>query len=100
MAYSREEINMIKLVINATPIYLISILKIPLIVRDKIQVILWSFLWPQNVKEKAKIPLLTWYTVFLPKDKCGLGIQDLEHSNKALEAKLFWRLYKNSLLKW
>lgn len=57
-----------------------------------------SFLWRSNL-EKRRQHLVSWSRVCLPKREGGLGIRSAKNMNKALIAKLGWRLlhYTKSL---
>ena len=51
-----------------------------------------KFLWQGGKVQKKKFHLVKWDIVKRPKSKGRLGIRDLEQMNKALGAKLIWRL--------
>ena len=50
-----------------------------------------NFLWSRT-REKNKLSLVNWEDVCKPKEKGGLGVRRLRDLNKALLAKVGWRL--------
>lgn len=52
------------------------------------------------MSQKKKLPLLVWDKVCAPKFVHGAGIRDLSLQNKALGAKLLWKLYYSPDSKW
>ena len=51
-----------------------------------------NFLWQGGKVRYKKFHLIKWDVVKAPKFNGGLGIRDLEQMNKALGAKLVWRM--------
>ena len=51
-----------------------------------------KFLWQGGKVQTKKFHLVKWDTVKRAKKQGGLGIRDPEQMNKALGAKLIWRL--------
>lgn len=94
------KILLIKSVLSAIPTYLLSILQAPPKVTKDINISLRSFLWNDNLGGRKKIPLLAWDNICHPKELGGAGIHDLAIQNKALGAKLVWKLYADPLRKW
>lgn len=43
--------------------------------------------------EERKIPWVNWDMICLPKEKGGLGVQDLKNFNLALLGKWHWNLF-------
>ncbi|XP_057828531.1 uncharacterized protein LOC131039709 [Cryptomeria japonica] len=74
--------------------------KVPSQLIKKIKVSLRTFLWSDNLGGQTKIPLLAWDKICRPKEVGGAGIRDLVIQNKALGAKLIWKLYANPRSKW
>ena len=93
------KITLINSVLSALPIYLLSFFKIPKKVVHKIASIQRNFLWGGHHKA-SKIPWVKWDTVFLPKNKGGLGIKDLSNFNEALLGKWGWELANNQNQPW
>ncbi|XP_057866415.2 uncharacterized protein LOC131073918 [Cryptomeria japonica] len=91
---------LIKAVLNAIPIYLLSILKALKKIVGALHSIVRSFLWNNNVDKTKSISLLAWDRVCASKDKGGVGIRDLGKQNLALGAKLVWKFYKQPTSKW
>ncbi|XP_059073453.1 uncharacterized protein LOC131874206 [Cryptomeria japonica] len=94
------KILLIKSVLSVIPTYLMSILQASSQVIKKIKVSLKTFLWSDNLGGQTKIPLLAWDKICRPKEVGGAGIRDLVIQNKALGAKLIWKLYANPQSKW
>ena len=55
-----------------------------------------KFLWQGGKVQNKKFHLVNWSTFKAPKRKGGLGIRDPEQMNKALGAKLVWRMATGS----
>lgn len=94
------KIQMVKFVLNAIPIYMMSVLKAPCHTLNQLKSTLRSFLCNDNVGGKEKIPLIAWDNVCLPKDIGGIGIRNLKLQNVGLGAKLTWKLYQNPHSRW
>jgi hypothetical protein len=54
----------------------------------------------KDYDEDKKLALIKWDNICKPKELGGLGIKNLEWQNKALGAKLIWRLYNERDQKW
>ncbi|XP_059064794.1 uncharacterized protein LOC131856862 [Cryptomeria japonica] len=81
------KIVLIRVVLNAAPIYLLSILKAPKKSMVALRSIVRSFLWNDNVNKKNRISLLAWDRVCAPREKGGAGIKDLDSSGSLPVAK-------------
>ncbi|MCI15623.1 LINE-1 reverse transcriptase like, partial [Trifolium medium] len=79
-------------VLASIPVFFLSYLKLPSMVRKKIIRIQRNFLWGGALGEKAKIPWVSWKDVCRPKKEGGLGVKDLLLFNVSLLAKWRWRL--------
>eukprot|EP00253_Pinus_taeda_P032792 PITA_32792 len=79
-----------KVVLQAIPQYMLSILPPPKGVLQKIRHIQKTFLWSGNY-DKQKWTLVAWEKICKPRILGGLGLQDLDTINKAYGAKLWWR---------
>jgi len=66
---------------------------------DKLVNIQRRFLWGGGRKQR-KIVWVNWETVYLPKDKGGLGIRDLRTFNTTLLGKWRWELFQNQGEMW
>ncbi|XP_059068884.1 uncharacterized protein LOC131859306 [Cryptomeria japonica] len=82
------KIVLIRVVLNAVPIYLLSVLKASNKSMVSLRLVLRSFLWNDNVNKKCRIPLLAWDRVCAHRDKGGARVKDLGKQNLALGAKL------------
>lgn len=92
-------ITLTKAVLSSIPVHSIStilLLKSALSSLDKISRI---FLWGSTV-EKRKQHLMSWKNVCLPKGEGGLGIRSAEAMNKALLAKIGWRVIHDCTSLW
>jgi len=77
-------------VLNAIPIFFMSVMKMPVLVWKKIVCIQREFLWG-GVKRSRSIPWVSWSVVCKPKRQGGLGVRDLRQVNLALLAKWQWQ---------
>eukprot|EP00253_Pinus_taeda_P009631 PITA_09631 len=79
-----------KSVLQAIPIYPLSIMAAPVGVCAKIRKIIQKFIWSGS-DQKKKWALVSWSQLTERKEKGGLGLRDLETLNRVLGAKLWWR---------
>lgn len=79
-----------KSVLQAIPIYPLSIMAAPLGVCVKIRDVIRNFIW-QGFDQKKKWALVSWSQLTERKEKGGLGLRDPETLNRVLGAKLCWR---------
>ncbi|KAH1230119.1 TNF receptor-associated factor 1b [Glycine max] len=93
------KITLIKSVLNALPIYLLSFFKIPQSIVDKLESLQRNFMWGDNHHHK-KISWVKWEVVCLPKSEGGLGIKNLSKFNAALRGKWIWDLVSNHNQLW
>lgn len=91
--------TMIKSVLSAIPTYQMSILPLPVNIKANIDKLLRDFYW-QGTTEENKTTLIRWENLCKPISLGGLGIKNLQWQNKALGAKLVWRIYKDPNRKW
>jgi len=80
----------VKSVLQAIPIYPLSIMAVPQGVCTKIREILRKFIWGGSSQQK-KWALVSWKHLTKRKEEGGLGLRDLDKLNKVLGAKLWWR---------
>ncbi|WKA06987.1 hypothetical protein VitviT2T_024859 [Vitis vinifera] len=82
--------TLIRSTLSNLPIYLMSLLCLPSVVRRRLEKIQRDFLWGGgNLEQKPH--LVRWEVVCLNKKKGGLGVKNLSILNKALLAKWNWR---------
>eukprot|EP00253_Pinus_taeda_P029331 PITA_29331 len=79
-----------KSVLQAIPIYPLSIMAAPAGVCAKIKEIIRKFIWSGS-DQKKKWALVSWSQLTERKEKGGLGLRDPEALNRVLGAKLWWR---------
>jgi hypothetical protein len=75
-----DRMVMLQDILSVVPLYILSIHKMPVWVREKIDNIRIQFLW-QGTSEKHKYPLVRWSKLG------GWGFLDLDKMNKALLGK-------------
>ncbi|GFS33832.1 hypothetical protein Acr_00g0030760 [Actinidia rufa] len=81
--------ELIKSVLHGVECYWLSILPIPVGVREKVNQLCRNFLWSGKATVNKK-PLVAWKEVTLPKHEGGLGIRNTKAWNKALISKTLW----------
>lgn len=86
-------IAILKAILSAISIYLLSCLALPIRVSHDIGQQMRKFFW-QETSDKDKVALISWDKICRPKEEGGLGIRNQILQNKALRAKLVWRMSK------
>ncbi|KAE8705601.1 hypothetical protein F3Y22_tig00110419pilonHSYRG00004 [Hibiscus syriacus] len=94
---------LLKSVLTFLPIFFLSLFKMPCKIGKKLNSLLANFLWGDK-EEKRKIHWVKWSTVCRPLNSGGLGVLDLNLTNRALlgyYSAIFLDLerYSNSFLK-
>eukprot|EP00253_Pinus_taeda_P007886 PITA_07886 len=79
-----------KFVLQAIPVYPLSIMAAPLGICTRIREIIRDFIW-RGADQKKKWALVSWSQLTERKEKGGLGLRDPEILNKVLGAKIWWR---------
>ncbi|KAJ9678729.1 hypothetical protein PVL29_020805 [Vitis rotundifolia] len=82
--------TLIRSTLSNLPIYFMSLLRLPSLVRRRLEQIQRDFLWGGGNLER-KPHLVRWEMVCLSKKKGGLGVKCLSILNKALLSKWNWR---------
>ena len=83
-------ITLIRSTLASTPIYLMSLMCMPRVVRLRLEKIQRDFLWGGGALEKRP-HLVKWDVVRSHKMKGGLGIRNFSILNRALLCKWSWR---------
>ncbi|KAG7566501.1 Reverse transcriptase domain [Arabidopsis suecica] len=92
-------LTLTKAVLTAIPVHSMSTIILPKSTLKQLDKISRSFLWGSSA-EKKKQHLVAWKRVSLPKKEGGLGIRRAEDMNKALIAKVGWRLLNDQVSLW
>ncbi|GJW59701.1 RNA-directed DNA polymerase, eukaryota [Tanacetum coccineum] len=91
--------TLLKSVLSSTPIYYMSMFKVPSQVLKCLEGIRRSFFIGADLKEN-KISWFKWNKVLMSKDKGGLGVSSLFALNRALLFKWVWRFHDNRNALW
>ena len=84
---------MLKAVLSAIPTYFMSIFRMPVRVRRRLEAVMRGFFWRGSRPEEARgTALVTWETVCRPVSQGGLGVHSLQHTNLAILTKWVSRL--------
>ena len=83
-------ITLIRSTLVSMPIYLMSLLRMPRVVRLRLEKIQRDFLWGGGALEKRP-HLVKWDVIHSHKKKGGLGIRNFSILNRALLCKWSWR---------
>ena len=87
---------MFKAVLSAIPNYFMSIFRMPVGVRRRLEAVMRGFFWRGSCSEEARgMGLVTWETVCRPVSQGGLGVQSLQYTNLALLTKWVSRLLQS-----
>jgi len=90
-------LTLIKSVLEAIPVYWMSLAWIPKGILEKIRRLCFTYLWKGN-KEGRTMPWVSWRRIALPKSLGGWGLKNIFVFSKALAGKVAWRLISNILL--
>lgn len=91
-------ITLTKAVLVSIPVHAMSTIKLSSSTLVELDKVSRNFIWGSTT-EKRRQHLVAWDKVYLPKSEGGLGIQKASDMNKALIAKIGWRLlHKNESL--
>lgn len=83
---------MIKVVLSAIPVYLMSYMKLPKAIEEGLIHLMRRFLW-NGSSDFQKFPLLAWDKICKPQGVKGVGVKQLHLMNLAMGAKLVWYIY-------
>ena len=86
----RSTLILVNFVLQAMPLYLLSVLAAPKFVIKHVRNIQRKFLWGGD-KIHRKWPLVDWKMVCKPKNVGGIGLQDPLDTNKAMGEKIWWK---------
>lgn len=92
-------LQLIRSVLHSVQVYWANVFIIPRAVLDKIEQILWQFLW-KGLGLGAGGAKVAWSNVCLPKSEGGLGIRKLRESNTAAMLKHIWLLFTDKESLW
>jgi hypothetical protein len=83
---------LINTVLASIPVFYLSFLKMPSLVRKTIVGLQRKFLWGGTSGDKEKITWVSWRDGCRPKEEGGLGVKDLKWFHTSLLTKWRWRL--------
>ena len=84
---------LLKAVLAAIPIYFMSIFRMPIGVRRRLDRSMRDFFWRGPLNEESReMASVSWETLCRPMDQGGLGVQQLIHTNTALLSKWVSRI--------
>lgn len=90
---------MVKTMLSTIPIYYLSVYKFSNSTLNGLDRIFKKILW-EGSKEEKKTPLISWDTTFLAKEDGGASLRQMSFHNKALGAKLAWKIYSTLEKPW
>ncbi|EOY02236.1 Uncharacterized protein TCM_011923 [Theobroma cacao] len=83
-------ITLLRSVLSSLPLYLLQVLKPPVVVIEKIERLFNSFLWGDSTNDK-RIHWAAWHKLTFPCSEGGLDIRRLTDMFDAFSLKLWWR---------
>ncbi|EOY25448.1 Uncharacterized protein TCM_016754 [Theobroma cacao] len=83
-------ITLLRSVLSSMPMYLLQVLKPPVVVIEKIERLFNSFLWGDSTTDK-RMHWVAWYKLTFPCSEGGLDIRRLNDVSDAFMMKLWWR---------
>lgn len=83
--------TLVQLVTNIIANYTMQTTKLPASVSKEIDALNRNFLWGGS-EDRRRVALVKWETMFRPKKAGGLGLRKTSDMNKALFAKLGWKI--------
>ena len=89
---------LVKSVISSRPIYTMQTSLLPATITADIEKRIMNFIWGEG--EKRRMHLINWSTITQPKNRGGLGVQELRRVNRAMLAKTCWRFLKQQDAIW
>ena len=92
-------VTLTKAVLTSIPVHAMSTICLPKSILDNLDRTVRFFLWGSTA-ESRKPHLIPWNRVAIPKSDGGLGIRQATNMNKALIAKLGWRLLHDDSSLW
>ncbi|WOH13938.1 hypothetical protein DCAR_0933451 [Daucus carota subsp. sativus] len=85
---------LLKAALDSTPVYWLSLYKLPVSVANSIERIRRRFLWGESSETHRKLHLIGWDRICKNKQEGGLGIVPVKQRNDVLLAKWWWRAYQ------
>ncbi|KAL3819819.1 hypothetical protein ACJIZ3_005724 [Penstemon smallii] len=90
---------LVKSVAQSLPVYPMSTFLLPKTICYTLDKIMRKFWWGSNANGNS-LMLKSWSSICLPKSKGGLGLHRTEDFNRALVAKLTWKVASNETKLW
>ena len=91
--------TLIRSTLVSSPLYMMSIFRIPKVVSKRLEKIQRNFLWGGGSQE-GRTHTVNWDTICLNKNKGGLGVRRLLNLNRALLGKWIWRFIAEKEAPW
>ncbi|PKI46656.1 hypothetical protein CRG98_032998 [Punica granatum] len=88
--------TLINSVINNTPIYTMSLFRLPKSTLNTIDQVTRRFWWGSTKESGSYFAPKNWESICKPKSEGGLGFRKAEDSNKAMLSKTAWALTKSN----
>jgi hypothetical protein len=81
-----DRVVLLESVLTATPLYILSLYKLSIKIKKKLDSIGCQFLW-QGTSQRRKFALISWKWICMPRQLGGLGVTDLHYMNISLLLK-------------
>ncbi|GAV81940.1 hypothetical protein CFOL_v3_25393, partial [Cephalotus follicularis] len=82
------KLTLIKSVLSSMPIHILSLLKVPKLVSNHIQIFFANFMW--NSQGNSRLHWIGWHQICHLFEEGGLGIRNMDTVMQSFQSKFVW----------